>query len=311
MGPLSDYDDEDGEKIVIREMWSSPIIFRRKTRINQELCEDAKAWWAEARRRVQAYRDGTGSVDGNRILVLGEDIEQKTEGLDEIRIDRGELMTMVNGEADGTFSADLLAPFTAQNDEETEDALAKNRSSVVLRMHIAAGGTDDACLFLSGGDAEVFVWERLWQRNQDDTNVFDYHILQAPHHCSIHSLSYDSWSELGGRLTINEDARNALSQARDGAFIVSSSKPISDDDQDPPCVRAEREYKAILKPVNGEFFCTMTHQGSGKPKVLSFVIERGGPGLEKITPTGPVGPISTRLNPPSREFQKNEGGRYA
>src|SRR3989344_1949716 len=67
MGPLSDYDDEDGEKIVIREMWSSPIIFRRKTRINQELCEDAKAWWAEARRRVQAYRDGTGSVDGNRI----------------------------------------------------------------------------------------------------------------------------------------------------------------------------------------------------------------------------------------------------
>src|ERR1043166_2426784 len=83
LGSLEDW-SEDDNKIVIREMWSSPIIFRRKTRINEEMCDDAKAWWAEARRRVQAYRDGNGSAAGNRILVLGEDIETKTVGLDDI-----------------------------------------------------------------------------------------------------------------------------------------------------------------------------------------------------------------------------------
>lgn len=310
LGPLSEYDNSE-DKIVIREMWSSPIIFRRKTRINQDFCDDATEWWAEARRRVKAYRDGDGAIEGNRILVLGEDIDTKTEGLDEIRIDRGEVITRVNGEEDGTFSADLLGPLCAQEDEEAEEALAKNRSSVILHFRISADGNDDACQFLTGGDAEVLVWERLWQQNQDDTGVFSYDILKTPHHCSIHSLSYDSWSEQGEQLTISEDARNALSQARDGAYIVSSSKPISDDDQDPPCVRAEREYKAILSPVNGEFLCTMTHQGSGKAKILTINIASDGPGLKKAASSGPVGPVSTRLDPPSRVFQKEGGGRYA
>lgn len=305
-GPLADY-DEDGDKIVIREMWSSPIIFRRKTILNEELCDDAKEWWAEARRRVQAFRDGNGAVDGNRILVLGEDIGTKSVGLDEIRIDRGEEITRINGEEDGTFVADLLGPLSAQHDEETEEALAKNRSSVILRFRIAADGTDDACLFLTGGDAEVLVWERLWQRNQDNLDVFSYDILQTPHHCSIHSLSSDSWSEIGERLTISQDARSALSQAREGAYIVASCKPISDEDQDPPCVRAEREYESILKPVNGEFLCT----GDVDPKVLAFDIGSGGPGLEKAPSPGPVGPVSTRLDPPTREFRKDGGGRYA
>lgn len=310
LGPLSEYDG-NGDKIVIREMWSSPIIFRRKTRINEDLCDDAKDWWTEARRRVQAYRNGNSSVDGNRILVLGEDIDTKTVELDEIRIDRGEEITRINGEEDGTFVADLLGPLTVQHDEETEEALAKNRSSVILHFHISAEGNDDACQFLTGGDAEVLVWERLWQKNQEDTTVFSYDILKAPHHCSIHSLSYDSWSEQGEKLTISPDARSALSQAREGALIISSSKPIFDDDQNPPCIRAEREYKAILKPVNGEFLCTMTHQGTAKPSVLTIAIGDQGPGLEKSAPSSPVGPMSARLDPPSREFRKEGGGRYA
>ena len=36
---------------------------------------------------------------------------------------------------------------------------------------------------------------------------------------------------------VSEKARNALSQARDGATIVASSNPIKDDDNDPPCIR--------------------------------------------------------------------------
>src|SRR5205807_491986 len=47
----------------------------------------------------------------------------------------------------------------------------------------------------------------------------------------------------------------ALGQARSGALIIASSNEIFDDDVDPPCVRAKREYEQILKPVSGRFRC--------------------------------------------------------
>ena len=46
-----------------------------------------------------------------------------------------------------------------------------------------------------------------------------------------------------------------MGQARSGALIIASSKEISDNDSDPPCVRAKREYENILSPKNGEFRC--------------------------------------------------------
>jgi hypothetical protein len=69
--------------------------------------------------------------------------------------------------------------------------------------------------------------------------------LQTPHHCSWHSLSYDSWSELREDAEVSQDARSALSQIRDKGKIVASSAPIKDDDCDPPCWGAKREYEDI------------------------------------------------------------------
>lgn len=312
LGPLDGWKG-DQDKIVIREMWSSPIIFRRKGKLAEQqglvLCDDALAWWSEARRRVQSFIEGRGSVDGERILILGDDIDQKTEGLDEIRVLVGGSFNHIGGVVDDTFSVDLLGPLPIQDQEDEEEALAKNRSSVICRFHIVADGRDEEFLFLTGGDAEVLVWNRLWQMHQSTPEIFQYDLLQTPHHCSIHSLSEDSWSDKGDELVIDEDARSALSQAKGGARIVASCKPISDDDSDPPCIRAKQEYDEILKPVGGEFVCSMTHQGNANPEVLTITIGDDGSGSKNsYTPTGS---ISTRLNPPSREFEKSGGGRYA
>src|SRR5690606_20219334 len=70
LGPLDDW-EEDDDKIIIREMWSSPMIFRRRSAGNK-LCDDAHAWGCEARRRVALYREQGSLDDGDRILVLGE-----------------------------------------------------------------------------------------------------------------------------------------------------------------------------------------------------------------------------------------------
>ena len=85
LGPLADYpddkkDDKD-KKIVIRELWSSPIVFRRASK-GHTLCSDAQKFSAEARRRVKRNRDtGFAVGEGDRIQIMGEDVDGKTDDL--------------------------------------------------------------------------------------------------------------------------------------------------------------------------------------------------------------------------------------
>ncbi|MFX4790334.1 metallohydrolase, partial [Acinetobacter baumannii] len=79
------------------------------------------------------------------------------------------------------------------------------------RFSIRGGGILDKCRFLTGGDAEVAIWERLWGKHGTyQADRLSYDILQAPHHCSWHSLSYDSYSTYGEDAEVCDDARSAL-----------------------------------------------------------------------------------------------------
>lgn len=277
LGQMSEYDDKtETKKIVIRELWSSPIIFRRAS-VNHTLSPDAKAWNKEARRRVTLFRENGIGANGDRILVLGEDTNGKTDGLEDILIRPEESITKVAGQAQTNFSALLLAPLTA-TDEEDEAALTKNESSVIFNYTVGVGKTSDAVRFLSGGDAEVLIWEHLWQTHKTNSSVLDYDLLCAPHHCSWHSLSYDSWSEMRRKAVVSEEARKALAQALDGAVIVASSNEIKDDDVDPPCIRAKEEYESILKDVSGEFYNTACYPDTKNPEPLVFEVTAGGIG---------------------------------
>jgi hypothetical protein len=156
------------------------------------------------------------------------------------------------------------------DDEDLEEMLSKNNSSVVIRLDLKVGGTTARYMF--GGDAEVAIWERIWDRNEKRADRLSYDVMVAPHHCSWHSLSWDSWSDWGEKAEVSEAARNALGQARDGARIIASSCQILDDDDDPPCIRAKREYEDILEAVGGTFHCL----GDGD-EVEPFVLEVSAP----------------------------------
>ena len=153
----------------------------------------------------------------------------------------------------------------------------QNQSSVILNFTLAAdAATPDGAKFLTGGDAEVFIWNRQWQRHEAETEVLEYDIMQTPHHCSWHSLSYDSWSKCGEKAKLDADARKALSQTRDGAVIVASCKPIKADDSDPPCIRAKREYVEIVEEAKGEFYCTGEYPSEKSVEPLVFTVTSQG-----------------------------------
>jgi hypothetical protein len=263
------------DKIVIREMWSSPIVFRRASK-DHVLGEDANAWAAEARRRVKVFRDGNAIGDGNRIKILGEDVDGKTDDLGAILIRTDETFATICGVMDSSFEARLLAPLIAK-DEEEEEVITKNNSSVIIRLDLNLNAVTQA-RYLIGGDADVGVWDRIWEHNERQSDRLEYDVLIAPHHCSWRSLSYDSWSDLGGKAKVSAPARKALGQARSGALVVASSKTISDDDSDPPCVRAKREYEDILAPKKGEFRCVADGAGD---RPLEIEVLAAGPKVKR------------------------------
>ncbi len=132
------------------------MVFRRASR-NHVLCDDAKAFNTEARRRVQKFRDTGGVVgDGDRILILGEDENGKTDDLGAILIRVDETFSRVNGRDDQSMTARLLGPLPKGDDDE-EDTLSKNQSSTILQFTLASDQTVDSCRFLTGGDAEVAI----------------------------------------------------------------------------------------------------------------------------------------------------------
>lgn len=295
LGPPADW-SKSADKIFIRELWSSPLVFRRASS-QHVLCKDAKAFNSEARRRVARYRAASWSVsDGDRILILGEDQDGKTDDLGAILVKAGATFSMVNGHYDLSMTARLLAPQPNSDDPDQEELRSKNHSSTILNFSLTGDGVADAVRFLSGGDAEVAIWEQLWRRYSAYPDFFAYDILQAPHHCSWHSLSYDSWSDCGEEAEVCEDARSALSQTRRGGVVVASSKAVKDDKSDPPCIRAKREYEAITKAAGGSFICVGERPSEKNPETVEFEVGQYGPRLKSkpmkaaaVIGTGSVG----------------------
>lgn len=274
LGPPDEWSKED-DKILVREMWSSPVVFRRAGP-NNTLCDDAKAWAKEARRRVARFReDGFETVEGNRILIMGEDVDGKTDDILDIVVKLDETVSACNRVQGGVFEARLLGPLSSEG-EEDEVELEKNDSSIILQFSLKGGSIADQCRFLTGGDAGVAIWKRLWERHGEDRlDWLSYDILQTPHHCSWRSLSFDSWSDLGEDAKVDPDAREALSQTRKGAVIVASSKPIRKDDDNPPHERAKREYVDIVDGEDERFFCTDEYWAD-ESQVLEFEIKASG-----------------------------------
>ncbi|ENZ7192893.1 metallohydrolase [Klebsiella variicola] len=279
LGSYDDYPDDKKpqteKRIIIREMWSSPMIFRRKSK-NHTLCADALAWKQEARRRVNKWKKDGYFSECERIKVLGEDVNGKTDDLEAILVKTGESFNSINGEETSLFSAFLIAP-SAPQDEETETSLSKNESSTIISFTIAADKNGlSNYKFLSGGDAGVLIWERIWDKYAHNPEPLEYDIMLSPHHCSWRSLSWDSWSDYKENAKVSDKAKKALGQAKMNAFIISSSKAIEDNEDNPPCIRAKIEYNSILRGKNGMFMCTGETPSQDSPKPLEFEISWSG-----------------------------------
>jgi len=278
-GSLDEYDDDENElKIVIRELWSSHNFWKPASK-NYPLCENAKIFNKEMKRRVALFEKNKKiQPEGDRAIIIGKDPDGKTDDLAAINYDIGESFSKINNISLSTkLKGFILGPIEKQKDEDDESFIDQNRQSIVVQLIINQGNFDNKILM--GADAECLVWETYWNKYKNAKSIIEYDILYAPHHCSWHSLSYDSQSDCEDP-QVCEDAKKALSQNKKGAYIISQSRIIKDDDKNPPSKKAKDEYVNIIG--KNFFICTNEYPNEKKPEPIEFNLTNSGPQIKAI-----------------------------
>lgn len=243
--------DLENELIVINEMWSTRR-FSKRSSDDHKLCPDAKAFNKEMKRRVNLFKDTQDiQKEGDRAIVIANK-DDDIENMEDITYTLDTTITMVNQRSLNNLKITPIGPLEQQDEESDDDFNSndKNRGSMVFQMIVTQGSTDTKLLFT--GDATAEIWEYYNGMYKD---LLEYDVLHLAHHCSWYSIGRKD-SETSEYIK-SEPALNALSHAVDKntAIMISSSKEILDDENNPPHYNAKQEYLNLIDDKEN-FLCT-------------------------------------------------------
>ena len=255
-------EDSDDNKIRIDELYVPAKLMMDETHYN----DDADAIREEAQRRLDLLGTDEADTPGNRINIVGYSKELK-DYADAI-VPAGETISDINGNTDYGAEIFVLRPVKKANDDEESD-VNDCTASFKITFEIN-GGTYVAII---GGDLNCDNWKEVIELNPDMT--FD--LLLAPHHCSWHAVSSED-THTGKADTVIEEF---LEKSKENAYVVSSSKVIKRDGDNPPSYRAKNVYIKHLKKQD-RFKCTAEYPNADDPKPLTFKITGHGFSIKSI-----------------------------
>lgn len=256
--PLSAKNDK---KILIGELWYSPRVFEE---LSGELNADAKAFKKEAKRRMDLYKSNSNKAnkDGNRIRIIGWTDNPDLKGLEERIITPGNIISEINGTSCRYFEMFIHAPF--KDDIKGED---RNMTSIASQLRFMSDKNNEniARVFL-GGDTEWRVIQEIMNKTSNN-DYLKWDLMEAPHHCSYKFFADEREDDP------NQDSLDFLNKSEDGAFVVSSSKIVKKNSDNPPCQKAKNRYTDRVGESN--FFCTSGEKDDDTEAPIVFDIEDG------------------------------------
>ena len=223
---------------------------------------------------------------GNRIKIVGYSKELKD--YTDVIIPAGETISDINGNTDYGAKILVLRPVKKANDDKESD-VNDCTASFKITFEIN-GGTYVAII---GGDLVCDNWKEVIELNPDMT--FD--LLLTPHHCSWHAVSTEDTHTGKSDAVIEE----FLEKSKENAYVVSSSKIIKRDSDNPPSYRAKNVYIKHLKQLD-RFKCTAEYPSADDPKPLTFKITGQGVSIKPIATV-------TATNQYNSFTQKSYGGK--
>jgi hypothetical protein len=265
--------NENSAEIFIGEIWFSPMAVESPTN------DEEKAFKKEVNRRLELHKkkDSSRFNAGNRIKIIGYDGKEKLEGLDDLREIPGNIVTIINGKPQKTFSIFIHAPFKDQLQSAEKD---KNFTSIVFQARFKNQETDSdfTCLAMFGGDADHFAWKLISEKTKKTGNdriqkALNWDLFLAPHHCSW-TFFNDTPSKDNPKP--QDSSLDILSKHRTNARVIGSCKEIINNDDNPPSYKAYQEYVKSVEAKN--FLNTETFKKAGKtPQPIVFEISKLGP----------------------------------
>ena len=250
------------KRVIIGELWFTPRVFRE---YKADLCQDAKTFQKEAKRRVKKVIDAQGKVvSGDRVHLIGYDELLQEEDFNGFPRDQftvpGNSITELDGEeCKEAFRAFVHAPFKDDSDGE------RNDTSVALQVTLYRAAAEASALLL--GDHCYPTIKRIFDRSKAADLAWN--VMLAAHHCSK-SVMY--WQDEGEE---EEKLKQGILDDMDKAeqspgYIVASSEPIPTSNKDgdcPPHAKAKARYEEIVADA---FICTQEHPDAKKPRPIVF-----------------------------------------
>lgn len=262
-------------RIKIDELWV-PAAIILETATNGDQSEEFILWRQEARYRL---KEGTGIRVFSKPEKLKEWLNKNNLTLESRRhliTDAGQIVPGFSLANDGVEFF-CHSPFIKHVDGE-EDIL-RNPASLVLNIRFKKGSNTFDYLFV--GDTEWEVLEDIVKATKYHGNEdrLAWNLFNIPHHCSYLALS-DSKGDK--ETTPKPLVKELLLSGKEGAYIISSSKPILDipegrEQVQPPHVQAQKCYERHLKEVCGaKFLVTMEEPNGINPEPIIFNIDNNG-----------------------------------
>lgn len=272
VGHPENYDDEKNKgQIVIGELWITPCGLKNNL---DSSAEDIRR---EAKRRRDLYdRDSKfrGS-DGNSLRIIGYDEDKEFDK--RYCYVPGETVSQVHGSSLDYLEIFIHAPFKEDVSTSKKEEGRKNDASIVLQLAFRAYKYSDepVARVLMGGDAEYEIWQHILENNQDEDRL-KWDILLAPHHCS-----WTFFNDSGNKEEIQPSSEEILNLQLKRAHIVASSKEIKDDEDNPPCFEAKKQYIKHLEGGADNFLNTAVFRKRGDvPQPIIFTIDQFGKSLK-------------------------------
>lgn len=238
-------EDVTEKRIMIGELWYSPRVF---TEHEDELSDDALAFKEEAERRMKLWSDGdsTRNKPGNRIRIIGYSDVDDLKDIPASRIAAaGDEIDDLDGSTKSSYRFFIHAPF-----KNSIDGDSRNETSIVFQLRVDADNTIDAGKVFFGGDAGWRVWSNILDKTSDD-KYLKWNILEAPHHCSYTFFADDREDDPV------QTSLDFLDKREGNGYIVSSSKTIKKNSDNPPCQKAKNRYIEHLANQDDDYFkCT-------------------------------------------------------
>ena len=296
------------KRVLIGELWFSPRVFRE---YKKDMCDDAKDFQEEARRRVKKVIEKKGAVEsGDRIRIIGYDDLLKE---DEFKGFPRELLTTPGVEITQLDSDDLSgvlrvlvhAPFKDDADGD------RNETSLAFQVRITRGNaTINLMMF---GDQSYPILKKIFERSDDADLAWN--VFLSPHHCSKSAMYWKDEGE--DEESLKQDMMDAIkSAASPPGYIIASSLPIPESDKEgalPPHAKAKEQY---AKVAPSGFLCTHEHPDENNTEPIVFDVSDGGltynkPGSGKPEPGKSLAEIAASARGASEPPKQTVGfGRW-